>query len=188
MHTTSKKDLRTHFLALRQEMHCEKKRRLDSIICGILSSLEEIRSIEYILVYAPFRNEIDLLPFFEYIKSVGKYTVFPKCEKNGLMNFYVSDYSELTEQAYGIKEPSDASVPFVDIQNSVCIIPCLSAAKDGNRLGYGGGYYDRFLSSYSGKKIVALYSDFLLEAGELEVNQFDIPAEIIITEEGVIRL
>ena len=185
---TSKKELRTHFLSLRKEIPLEKKTCLDSKICTLLSSLDEVRKSKYILVYAPFRNEIDLSPFFEFLKKENKITVFPKCERNGIMNFYISDYSELSEQAYGIKEPTDLSKLFTDSQNSVCIIPCLAASKDGNRIGYGGGYYDRFLTNYSGKKIVALYSDFILECGSFETNDFDIPADIIITEEDIIRL
>lgn len=184
----SKKELRKRFLTLRGEMTQSEKAALDAEICASLLSLDEVMRAKNILVYAPFRNEIDLVPFFEQICKEGKRTAFPKCEKDGRMDFFFCEYSSLSVQAYGIKEPSGLTEMFDGQEDTVCILPCLAVREDGYRLGYGGGYYDRFLSKYDLIKIAPVYSDFVIESNSFDKNEFDIPTDIIITEEDIKRL
>ena len=184
-----KKELREHFLGLRWQIPTEKKSALDKRICEALYELDEIQQAKYILAYAPFRNEIDLYPLFDMLCRDGKKLAFPKCEKNGIMNFFFCEPSSLSKQAYGILEPTDLSHKFCgEEENCVCILPCLAATRDGYRLGYGGGFYDRFLEKHNVKKITAVYSKFILNEDSFVIDAFDIPADVIITEEEVIRL
>lgn len=188
MYLHTKKELRARFLAYREQISKEAKKTLDARICDALLDLDEVKNARNILVYAPFRNEIDLYPFFDRLYAMGKKTAFPKCGKDGVMEFFFCDHSTLSEQAYGIKEPTDLSEKFCGDEDSICILPCLAITSDGYRLGYGGGYYDRFLEKNSIKKIAAVYSGFVLKTERFEKSDFDIPADIIITEEEIIRL
>lgn len=184
-----KKELREHFLTLRGQIPANEKSALDKRICDALYELDEIQKSKYILAYAPFRNEIDLYPLFDMLYRDGKKLAFPKCEKNGIMNFFFCEPSSLSKQAYGILEPTDLSHKFCgEEENCVCILPCLAATRDGYRLGYGGGFYDRFLEKHNVKKITAVYSKFILNEDRFVIDAFDIPADVIITEEEVIRL
>lgn len=184
---SSKKDLRKIFIASRDQIPKNEKQAIDQRICAYLLSIDEIANASEVLVYAPFRNEIDITYFIKELKARGIRTAFPKCGKDHTMTFHNSDYDELSSQAYGIKEPV-GSEPIVPQTDSVCILPCLAASKDGHRIGYGGGYYDRFLAKYKGLKVIAVYSSHLLESGAFETDEFDIPTDIIVTEEEIIRL
>lgn len=188
MQLCKKKEYRKEFLSIRNSMDKEEKARLDAKILKVLSSLPEVISADVILVYAPFRGEIDLVPFFEGLYALGKQTAFPKCEAGGAMRFYICNYSSLSRQAYGILEPELPCDELTDLSSAVCIIPCLAASVDGYRLGYGGGYYDRFLEGKDITKITAVYDRFLLLSSDEIREEHDIPADIIVTEKGEIRI
>ncbi len=184
---TTKASLRAGFLEMRKNMPASKKAAADKHICANLLSLDEIKNASTVLAYAPFRGEIDLVPVFYELSSSGKRVGFPKCMPEHRMIFRECGYGELVQQKYGILEPTESAPEISAFSDSdVCIIPCLAISGEGHRLGYGGGYYDRFLASFPGKKIVAVYNDFI--TNEVFNEEFDIPAEIILTEEGVIRV
>lgn len=185
---SKKKEYRKEFLSMRNSINKAEKAKLDNMIVERLASLPEIDSASVVMVYAPFRGEIDLVPLFGKLYSLGKRTAFPKCEDGGEMRFYICEYASLSKQAYGILEPTSSCEELTDLSEAVCIIPCLAASIDGYRLGYGGGYYDRFLEKNDIKKIVAVYDRFLLKSSEDIREMHDIPADIIITEKGEIRI
>ena len=88
----------------------------------------------------------------------------------------------LSENEFGIMEPmSDFSV--LPQQNDIIIVPALAADKNFNRLGYGGGYYDRFLKNLSAKKIVPISEKLI--TSEIETDVFDQKVDIIVTEKAV---
>jgi len=184
----TKKELRARYISLRKKIPADRKLSADQKICNRLFALQEVIDSQNVLVYAPFRNEIDLVPFFEKLYNSDKRTFFPKCNQNREMDFFLSSYYSLVPQAYGIKEPICLSTPFAETGSDVCILPCLAVTRDGFRLGYGGGYYDLFLSDHKVIKVAAVYSDFVLPPDSFQYDSFDIPADIIITEEEVIRL
>ena len=70
--------------------------------------------------------------------------------------------------------------------DTLCILPALAYDAQGNRLGYGGGYYDRFLSNFAGTSVLAIYS--FLYADSLPTDNFDKQADKIITEKGVLDI
>lgn len=185
---SKKKEYRKEFLSMRNSIDKAKKAKLDEMIVERLASLPEIDSASVVMVYAPFRGEIDLVPLFDRLYLLGKKTAFPKCKNGGEMRFYICEYASLSKQAYGILEPTSSCEELTDLTGAVCIIPCLAASVDGYRLGYGGGYYDRFLEKSDIKKIVAVYDRFLLKSSEDIRETHDIPADIIITEKGEIRI
>lgn len=104
------------------------------------------------------------------------------------MDFHpVSRLSELTAGAYGIPEPSahSPSLTAEETANALCVVPALSVAPSGYRLGYGGGYYDRFLRNFTGRTVCPVYRCMLTE--ELPFDRYDQRVDLIITEEGGIR-
>ena len=95
-------------------------------------------------------------------------------------DLYYDSLNDLREGMYGIREPDEA-LPCSEItENTVCIVPGLAFTPDGGRLGYGGGYYDRFLSDYSGTSIGLCYSELLFDS--LPSEEYDIAVDIIITD------
>ena len=182
----TKDELRKIYKGRRSEMDPETKRTADIAICSAIRALPEYMNATRILVYSPIRREIDLNYLFEYISEDGKKTMFPRCfgEK---MRFADITPKELTAGSFGIFEPPlDHKYEDVYSETDVCIIPCLAANKNGCRLGYGGGFYDRFLKSFPGIKVVALYGDFITDEDFSE--EHDVPAGIIVTDKEIFRI
>ena len=98
----------------------------------------------------------------------------------------VSSLDELAPAAYGIPEPpEDAPVydPAKDSGSAICFVPGLVYDRMGYRVGYGKGFYDRYLSAFSGCKIGVVYSDYILKS--VPRGRFDVKVDILLTEKGV---
>jgi 5-formyltetrahydrofolate cyclo-ligase len=94
----------------------------------------------------------------------------------------VSSLDELESGAYGIKEPREDSPKAILSERTLCVVPALAFDKQGFRLGYGKGYYDRFLKNFQGVSIGLCKDDFL--ADSLPTDKNDIPVDILITDTG----
>lgn len=182
---TDKQALRVYFLKKRKELSPAVKSMIDLDICRALIDLPEYSNAERILVYSPIRNEIELVSLFKKINEDGKSTLFPRVFGNE-MRFACVTYDHLVKGSFGIMEPPDDADYVSEFSDTdVCILPCLAVDKNGYRLGYGGGFYDRFLASFPGKKIAAVYDDFIIDSVFYE--SFDIAADITVTEKGIYR-
>jgi 5-formyltetrahydrofolate cyclo-ligase len=100
----------------------------------------------------------------------------------------LTSFGELRDGFYGIKEPMEEYVrPTSSEQLDLIIVPAVAYDRRGYRIGYGGGYYDRFLSSLD-KDIVTIGIAFDIQiVGEVPVQPFDIPVDMVITESGIIK-
>ncbi|MCR5209227.1 MAG: 5-formyltetrahydrofolate cyclo-ligase [Lachnospiraceae bacterium] len=118
----------------------------DQILEKLKSSPAYVRAGE-ILLYASYRNEVPTAKIFAYSISMGKRVYYPKVENNDLVFTRVRDLRELEIGFKGIPEPPSAGSPAeIRSTRSVIICPGLGFGMDGSRIGYGRGYYDRFLS------------------------------------------
>ncbi len=157
----------------------------DAELCHRVTETDAYRNAASILLYFPMKNEIDVKPIMEKALLDGKKVAFPKCGKNGEMNFhYVKSENDLTPGAYGIFEPS-ADLPIFDLAESlaVCIVPGLVFDAEGYRVGYGGGYYDRFLAKFKGVSIAPVRRGFMSNK-PLPRDEFDRKCDILILAEG----
>lgn len=151
-----------------------------------ITALDEFIKADTVLTFYPVGNEIDVIPIFKIANDLGKKVAFPCSLAGGKLVFrVVADLSELGATVHNIPEPTIASPEVIDFENSVCIVPALAFDSDGYRIGYGGGYYDRFLSSYMGTAIGVSYDGMIVDA--LPRDEFDLPVSIIITERRILR-
>lgn len=179
-----RKDCSDRRNAIDKETHLQYDRK----ICEIASSLVSFRHADVILLYAPIKSEIDVMPIFHLAKERGKRVAFPRCnvEQRTMKFHFVDSLDELTPCAYGIREPSeDAPVydPETSREGAVCFVPGLAFDIHGYRLGYGKGYYDKFMYSFNGCTIGIVYSDFILKS--LPKGRFDRHCDIMLTEKGI---
>lgn len=182
-----KRNLRRALLEKRSSLSFEMRRKKDSALCERFLASEEFLSCDSLLAYYPIRNEIDVLPIVEKAFSMGKRVAFPKCQKDGAMDFYyVNSIMDLEDGAYGIKEPKESCELFSGREKSLCILPALAFDRAGYRLGYGGGYYDRFLFRFNLTTVGLVYEEFLFD--ELPKDEHDKKASMLIKEGGVIFL
>jgi len=183
-----KDELRQKYLALRTAMDRDVKKAIDETICKTAESLVSFRYAEFVLLYAATDDEIDVSAIAEAAFKAGKKVAFPRSDKetHTMKYHFVSSLDELAVDTYGIKEPpKDAPVydSSSESGSAVCFIPGLLYDKAGYRLGYGKGFYDRYLSAFSGCKIGVIYSDYILTA--VPRGRFDVSVDILLTEKGV---
>ncbi|MBQ3592248.1 MAG: 5-formyltetrahydrofolate cyclo-ligase [Clostridia bacterium] len=183
-----KDDIREEYKQRRVEMPMEERHRRDEAICHVAEGLVSFRYAEYVLLYAATEGEIDVNAIAELALEKGKKVCFPRCDKKTHTMTYhmVNSLDELAVDSYGILEPAeDAPVyePDKDTGAAVCFVPGLVYDKAGYRLGYGKGFYDRYLSAFSGCTIGVVYSDYILPV--VPRGRFDVSVDILLTEKGV---
>lgn len=183
-----KDEMRSRFRRMRSEMDSEEKNRRDGAIVHAAENLASFRYAEYVLLYAATENEINIDALAAAALAKGKKIAFPRCNtENCTMQFhFVQGLDDLTIDSYGIREPSpDLPVfdPSVHTGSAVCFVPGLVFDKYGYRIGYGKGYYDRYLSAFAGSRVGVVYSDFTVDS--VPRGRFDTKVNILLTEKNV---
>ena len=178
-----KSQLRRLLINRRSSISPEEKAALDAALCQELMLISH-KSDVWLLFY-PIKNEPDLLAFAEHLLSVGKQVAFPiSLTDNCQLDFRLVDsLSQMTAGAYGIPEPPEYCRKVEDFDGAMCIVPALSYDTRGFRIGYGKGYYDRFLSKHKPMTVGICYGSLICD--RLPTDPTDIPVDMIITESGV---
>lgn len=192
-----KKKLRSRLLEKRDSIPPELKVRKEAAIEKRLLALPEFMGAQGILLYVSFRSEVDTTKSLEYILKRGRKLILPRVDSRHrtLTLYKVKNMSELAPGYMGIPEPdvgADREVSLKDID--LVIIPGAGFDLEGNRLGYGGGYYDRLLSYESrllakvGHHITTVALAFEEQIGEeIPSEPHDIKVDIIITDKRKIN-
>ncbi len=167
-----KKELRKQYAQKRADIPPREKTERDMKITQQLLESNFYVNAKEILCYVSTENEIDTTAIIEDAIKNGKSVFAPKCTgQKGIMKFYrIRSFDDLKSGKFGIMEPdSDKCEEWLRSgENALCVVPALCCDADGNRLGYGGGYYDRFLSSFDGFTVCLCYREF---------SQVDLPCE-----------
>ena len=172
----------------RNSMTQAEHTEFDAKIINTVTSLVSFRYADIILLYAPIKSEIDVMPIFEIAKKKGKRVAFPKCnmEERTMAFHFVDSLDELEPCAYGIREPKEEAEiydPESTKGSTLCFVPGLAFDVYGYRLGYGKGYYDKFMHKFTGSKIGLAYTHQILPS--LPKGKFDKHCDVLITETGV---
>ncbi len=142
------------------------------------------RHSDTVLLYYSINNEVDTHPLIDEILRSGKRLALPVCRENGEMIFrYVESLDDLTEGFFSALEPNETCEEFKGARHAVCVIPAIAFDKKGYRIGYGKGYYDRYLTDPSIVKIGFVYDE--LRVDSLPRGRFDLSSDLVITEKGV---
>lgn len=186
-----KAELRKKFKEKRENLAPELKAEWDKRICERLCALASVRYANDILSFSPLAGEVDITDFNVSIINGEKSLYLPKCKTDGSgeMDFHlVKSLDVLKCGSYSISEPpSDAPVwKESEISHSVCVIPAMSYDRHGFRLGYGKGFYDRYLASKSSLRIGVCYSSFVSD--DIPRGRYDLAVDIIVTENGIITV
>ena len=179
-----KKQLRQIMRRLEAKLDDGYRRNSDAAIVRHLLALPEFQAAEHIFCFVSTEHEINTRPILDAILAAEKTLSVPRCVGDGHMELrQVTDLSVLTPGTMGILEPSDTA-PLTDIDNvDFSVIPCVTCNHAGQRLGHGGGYYDRFLSHYRGGTVMLCRE--LLIRNEIPVEPHDYPIPWVLTERGL---
>ena len=182
-----KSELRSEYLKKRRQIPAELKQKYDEALCEVITSSVSYKYYDTLLLFAALPDEPDLSAVAKKALSDGKRVAYPRCVagERRMIFRYVTDPGQLCRGSYGIFEP-DETLPAFDTEApscSVCFIPAVVTDKNGYRIGYGGGYYDRFLSSFNGAAATVVYSDFIISS--VPHGRYDAASDMIITEGGI---
>ena len=183
---TEKQQLRRCYREARRTLSSEEKRFIDCKISDNLLKSDLYRDAACIFCYVSTSDEIGTAAILEQALTDGKTLCVPLCGRAGEMSARrILSLDELKSGAYGIPEPSSGAPEIPPDEISLVIVPALSCDRKGYRLGYGGGYYDRFLSR-TNAVCAALCASRRMSAA-LPHEAFDRCCHYIITEREVLR-
>ena len=181
----NKQELRKKFLALRSAQDESTLKKSSAIIIKNLYDREEYKKAQIIMIYVSYRGEVETHSLIKAALEDGKRVCVPLCDSKSptMTAREIKSLAELKSGAYGILEPDDNSPVIAKSEIDFVVVPGCAFSKSGHRIGYGKGYYDRFLSDTSAVKCGLCY-DFAF-TDELPFEQTDIPLDMIITENNI---
>lgn len=172
--TELRKSIRTRKRAMTEAEIREKSQELGRLF---LQS-EEYRNARSIYGYLPYNQEVRTVAMLEQALRDGKRVAVPKCYGDEMRFIWMEDLS-LVEKGYaGIPEPI-ADGPIADDETALVLMPGMAFDREGHRIGYGGGFYDKFLAREENHPKVALCYDFQM-VPYLETEEYDIPVDKVI--------
>ncbi len=172
-------------LAARAAIAPEERESRSRLICSRLMTLDEVKDAEVIFSYMAIKDEADLKLINEHLAAEGKKLCFPVSGKNGIMQAYAP--GKWRKGFYGITEPDAESSELIAPEEiSLVLAPCVGFDEKGNRLGYGGGYYDRFLPDCVNAVIIAAAFE-AQKMPEIAAEKLDRKIDIAVTEAAVYR-
>ncbi|MEG2073251.1 MAG: 5-formyltetrahydrofolate cyclo-ligase [Angelakisella sp.] len=151
-----------------------------------LLRLPEYIAADKVLIYLSTPWEVSTKIPIAHAMGVGKTVAVPRWGEGRMEFCHFTDYSLLTPGRKGILQPTPGVPVLEDMSNAICIVPALAADLHGMRIGYGGGYYDRFLESFGGTSVILAYDSMVKVS--LPNEPHDLPVNIIITQSEVIRV
>ena len=159
--------------------------RQSDAICRHILALPEFDRAACVLLYMPIGSEADVRPVLERAIALGKTVCLPVCREGGAMDAvrYTGE-SCLRPGAFGIMEPAGDVVPPEEIELVLC--PGLAFDPKGGRLGYGKGYYDRYLSKVHPFRAGVCYTECVIES--VPVGRCDVPMSALVSPQGVTRM
>ncbi|RSD27444.1 5-formyltetrahydrofolate cyclo-ligase [Mesobacillus subterraneus] len=185
----AKKELRNSVKAKLSELSLPLYEDFSYQVAQQLFQDEDWQKASTIAVTVSKAPEVDTLQIIRKGWEQGKRMVVPKCEpkSRGLDFRELKRFSQLESVYYGLYEPIVSETHQIKPEDiDLVIVPGLAFSKNGFRLGFGGGYYDRFLANYQGNTVSLAFKEQLLP--DIPIESHDIPVSKIISSEGVILI
>lgn len=180
-----KQDLRARSKERRRNMEPEEKRMLDKAIAENVRRLKEYKPAKTILIYMSTPIEVDTVEIIKNAWADGKKVAVPRCipETRNMEFHYIDNLDCLSVGSFSVLEP-DESLPIVtDFTGCLMIVPGMHFDMKGYRIGYGKGYYDRYMVRFSGVSAGVCYSNELKPF--LYHGRYDRHVGIVVTDKRI---
>lgn len=180
--------LRAQFRAIREEMEPDARDEADRNIADTVRKLWQYRFSRQILVYVSTPIEVDTHRIIAQALADGKRVAVPRCvpDTRNMEFYYIESMDDLSPGSFGVLEPqADPTRLVSDFSNAMCLIPAFSYDFAGYRLGYGKGYYDRFLAGFDGHMVGLCYASCVRRY--LPHGRFDRSVHLLVTETYIRR-
>ena len=181
---SAKQALRKNLLTERRKVSPMERHAVDEGVFLHITASDLYQKAQTVFLYCSTAEEIDTSHLMENALQAGKRVCVPLCTGPGIMEAReLKDLAQLSPGRFGILEPPADSAPISPEEIDLCIVPCLAADTAGNRLGYGGGYYDRFLARTPAPAAALFAGRRFLRT--LPTEPHDQRSDIIVTERQV---
>lgn len=179
-----KKQLRIKTLHLSKKLDKSYKKKSSKIICNLITSTSEYKNANTIFCFIGMDNEVDTTYIINNSLRDGKNICIPLIISKGIMIAKkIESLSNLQKNSFGILEPSKNNSTIENSDIDLCIVPCLSCSHKGIRLGYGGGYYDRYMQNQNFTKMCICYEKLTNE--DIPLSKHDVSIDYLVTEVGI---
>ncbi len=184
----TKKDLMRKKIALTNGHFPQgDRRRADESIAKRLLGMPGVTGARVVCSYVSLPDEVDTKKIITVLLTQKKTVVVPKIVREGAMGLYsIGSLDDLTPGVFDILEPKETCTEILPADVDLFIVPGIAFDRNGNRLGRGGGYYDRLLKNIT-VPIVALTYDFQVIA-QVPHTSYDVPVTTIVTELKTIEI
>ncbi len=173
-----KKQLRKKIREMKRAMSPVEIEEKSRILGEKFAASDAYRQASTVYGYMPYNQEVRTVPILERALQDGKRVAVPKIYGEEMKFIYLTDLSAVALSDYGIPEPIDDG-PVADDPTALVLMPGLAFDPEGHRVGYGGGFYDKFLAAEPNHPTLALCYDFQM-LPELETEEFDIPVDAVL--------
>jgi len=187
----TKSSIRKQFLSLRNAMPMNECLKKSMDITKNVLSLSVLKQAKHILCYASYKSEVMTSDLIKELLKMGKQVYLPKVSGNEMDFYHITSLEELTEGYKGIPEPSANCTDIFtkdiwekDKERTVMLLPGAAFSENGARIGYGKGYYDRYLMRVPCEERVALCFELQM-VEQIVADTHDIPVTIIVTEKSI---
>lgn len=169
--------IREHMIQTLKQMPIKQKQQKETVILQLLFSSQIWQTAESVGVIRSLPFEFDTAAIFAKGFEQNKRIAVPKAQQKKLQFYHVEPTTRYETSAFGVEEPiSEQEAHHLDL----LIVPGLAFSKTGYRIGFGGGYYDRFLSAFDGKTVSLVFGEQFNDQWTPDV--FDIPIDKIYTD------
>lgn len=176
-----KQELRREFKKRRVDMTAEEVSSLSEKICAHILRDPLFMEAEYILAYHPLGNEADIRQVVKEAWKQKKHVAFPKVFGDEMRFFEVESFAQLHPGCFGVMEPEETHP--AEWENALMLTPGVAFDRNGGRMGFGKGYYDRYLSKYP--ECTTLGVSYELQVAEqIPTEPLDVPLAYLVTEKG----
>ena len=181
-----KKELRRQLRARAGTLDPAERSRADRAIREAVLASPAWQKAGSVFSYVSMADEPDTRALIDLALLDGKTVYVPRCYPGSVMKAVrIESLGALAPGTLGIPEPVDDSVSAAPGDIALALVPCVSASRDGRRLGHGAGYYDRFLARQHCRTLCLCYESLLSE--EIPVDERDIPMDAVVTEKAIYR-
>ena len=173
-----KKELRSAIRARKRAMTEEEIVSRSQRLCELFIASEAYQKAKTIYGYLPYNQEVRTVPMLEHALRDGKRVAVPKCYGDEMRFIFMEDLTKVEKGYANIPEPI-ADEPVADDETALVLMPGLAFDPEGHRIGYGGGFYDKFLAAEPTHPTLALCYEFQL-LPKLETEAHDIPVDVVL--------
>ena len=175
-----KKTLRKETIAAMKQLPESVKTQADEELTQRLLELPAFQEAKTLATYLSFDHEVSTAGLIQAALQLGKRVCVPRTYLQGRMEFVEYDPDILEKTRFGLLEPNEQGKVVDKAEIDLIHVPGLVFQSKGYRIGYGGGYYDRYLEDFTGKTISTIYS---IQQGEFQPNAFDIAVQEVLVHE-----